>query len=790
MSRERRRRRTARLSPPPPAAAPRRRVPWAWIGAALGLVGVGVVVARFGFGLGRGPVAFPPPASAPPRAAVAFTDFVGAETCAPCHRPEYEAWRRSTHGRAGGAPTAERVIAPFDGRPMHFRDAVVTPSGTGSGKYRFTVEQRAWPTRVFSVDWVVGRAMMAGGGTQTFFSTFPDGTVRFLPFDFSPGLKAWVCNTNGRANRGVVPIGPDLPLAACGDWPPSRVLGHSQRFDSCQQCHGSQIVLQFDPRAHAYVTRFTTLAVNCESCHGPGRRHVELAHAGRLGAAADVGLPALDTLAKRRSLLVCFQCHALKEPLQPGYLPGDGLERHFALEFPEILDTLYFADGRTRGFAYQEGHLSSDCYRNGSMTCVDCHDPHSQHYRDIYDTALPGRFNDGQCLDCHPSKADRIAQHSHHAVGSPGSRCTGCHMPYLQEPGAGTRLRYARSDHTISIPRPAYDASLGIRDGCQQCHAERSAAALQATLTGWYGKTKPLPAAVTAALRADSAADRRTAARLLLADTSTDPVARFVGLSRFLVRFVTPDMPALEGETVQGLERLAAGPDRDLAALALATLHLARGDDRGVRRFLAHRLGALDSLGEAVRARWAWTLEARGDAYLGGGAYDWALASYRKAQDVAPGDAEVWRALGVVYTRLHRFPEAVAALRRSLALRPRRPQVLVELAFAEAQRDSLSQALATYRQAVDLDPREPSAYANLGLTYLTRGSLEDAIPALERAVALDPSLAAANFALASAYQRLGRAPDAITALERGLEFDPGNAAARRALGALAHGPGR
>src|SRR5205085_9396606 len=53
-----------------------------------------------------------------PIAAVAMPtpdDFAGAESCASCHAEQSAAWARSTHGRAGGAPSAERVIAPFDG---------------------------------------------------------------------------------------------------------------------------------------------------------------------------------------------------------------------------------------------------------------------------------------------------------------------------------------------------------------------------------------------------------------------------------------------------------------------------------------------------------------------------------------------------------------------------------------------------------------------------------------------------------------------------------------------------
>ena len=42
------------------------------------------------------------------------------------------------------------------------------------------------------------------------------------------------------------------------------------------------------------------------------------------------------------------------------------------------------------------------------MTCVDCHEPHAQRYRDVNGVALTGRFDNGQCLGCHPSKAEPI----------------------------------------------------------------------------------------------------------------------------------------------------------------------------------------------------------------------------------------------------------------------------------------------------------------------------------------------------------------------------------------------
>jgi Flp pilus assembly protein TadD len=493
----------------------------------------------------------------------------------------------------------------------------------------------------------------------------------------------------------------------------------------------------------------------------------------------------LATVTKDQSLEVCFQCHAVKTALDPGYLPGKPLQDHFALKLPLLLDTIYFADGRTRLFGYQEGHLSSDCYVNGSMTCVDCHDPHSQRYRDLNAARLPGRFDDGQCVDCHASKAQPQERHTHHRAASPGSRCVSCHMPYLQEPSVGHETRYARSDHTISIPRPAYDARLGVENACQQCHRNLTVQALEAQVSAWYGELKPHPPAVAGLLAADSASDAAAAARAVLSATDGHAMAEVAGLARVLRRYGSPGMPGLERESIRRVEALATSLDPDVQALALATLHLTGGADPTIRRFLARQLRALGAGGgpsdAAVRDRWVWILTVQGHGYVASGDYQAALAAYRKAQELKPEDPALPRSLGVTYTRLRDYTRAIEQFRTSLALRPGQPQVLVELGFALMQRGDLDSAMAAYHQTVALDPWEPAAYANLGVAYLRRGAVQPAVEALERAVQLDPSLAAAHFALASAYAQLGERARAEAALERGLEFDPDDSAAREML---------
>ncbi|HEU4996366.1 MAG TPA: multiheme c-type cytochrome, partial [Gemmatimonadaceae bacterium] len=319
-------------------------------------------------------------------ASVSHDDFVGAERCASCHRTEYAAWSRSTHGRAGGPPSPTTVIAPFSA-PIVFRNAVVTPR-MRSGTYEFTVEQPGEPLRSFRVSGVVGGGHMFGGGTQAFVTPNEDGTVRLLPFEWSRQAGAWFCNTSSRSGRGWARITRETRLEECGDWPPVRVLGDNARFANCQSCHASQATLVLDSVARRYTTRMTSLAINCESCHGPGRRHIEIIEriataGGQPNRTADIGMASLATFEKDASLRVCYQCHSVKDQLRDGFLSGDTLARYYSTRFPLLGDRPLFPDGRVRTFAYQEGHQYSDCYLNGGMTCTSCHDPHDQKYRTV-----------------------------------------------------------------------------------------------------------------------------------------------------------------------------------------------------------------------------------------------------------------------------------------------------------------------------------------------------------------------------------------------------------------------
>jgi tetratricopeptide (TPR) repeat protein len=676
---------------------------------------------------------------------------------------------------------------------------VVTPFIDEAGEYWFSVERVGRPPESYRVDGVIGGGHMEGGGTQGFVSRFPDGTVRFLPFDFVREEGVWFCNTANilgwwtteadlagpRLDSGWVPVTREMRLADCGDWPPLRTLGTTTAFQNCQECHGSQILLSFESERRKFKTEFTSLTVNCESCHGPARKHVEWAESGAMGE--EIGLPSLTVMEKDESLEICFRCHAVKQPLATGYLPAMKLEEYYSLKAPLWIDEPLLPDGRVRTFAYQANHLYSDCYLNGSMTCVDCHAPHGLEYRDVWDRPLNGRFDDGQCLGCHPSRAADPESHTHHPTGSRGSGCVGCHMPYRQHPTVGGTIRFSRSDHTIPVPRPQVDQQMGLPSACALCHPDRSAEELQETVDEWYGGSDPRHPLVEALLAVSPETGEAEARTLLLRPEESHVMAQTQALWVYVRRYLSPDMEGLSVASQRALKQLAGADDPDIKAMALAALHLALGDEPEVRADLAQAMAALQDRDWAVRRRWVLILRTLGDRYLDAGEVGEAVRAYEKALEVIPEHPGVFSDLALAASSVGESEEALTLYDRSLVADPNQSQVLVNRGVVLENLGRGEEAIASFQEAAEKNPGEALAHLNLGNVHFVRGEYPEAVESYRRAVVNNPRLVNGHLMLAQSLILLGMPDSAAISARNVLEFDPVNDAAQRMLRDLLRG---
>ncbi len=213
-------------------------------------------------------------------------------------------------------------------------------------------------------------------------------------------------------------------------------------------------------------------------------------------------------LSAERSSQACGQCHAIASFSRHDwwrghwndFRPGEDLHatRHVIRpnsseslvdlqqqlkQDPDFLRSYYWSDGMVRvsGREYN-GLIESPCYQGGKFSCLSCH---SMHDSDPNDQLAAGMQSDQACLQCHEKYREKVAEHTHHAPSSAGSRCYNCHMPHTTY-----GLLKAIRSHQVSSPSVASSVQTGRPNACNQCHLDKSLGWTQTHLSEWYATPK------------------------------------------------------------------------------------------------------------------------------------------------------------------------------------------------------------------------------------------------------------------------------------------------------------
>lgn len=410
--------------------------------------------------------------------------YAGSDACADCHEKNHSAWQNDWHARALRRATPDAVAGTFE--HAHYKGASSEAwMGHQRDRYFMRTRDREGRIRAYDVAWVIGGKRM-----QDAVTVLPDGRWQVLPVYFHiTGRGEWV--DYNEAKQGVVT--PDHPFF----WTNFRRTANKE----CLDCHATGLDSRYDHGTHEWSTTFVDAGVACESCHGPGARHVETK------AKSDIVHP--GKIDGERALAICGSCHGPREPLFPlldakhRFRPGDRYDDHYqalvVVDGPQRSGE-YFADGRpsSSSFEYQ-ALLQSACYRSGKATCVTCHSaPHEKHGPNEMKSAA-----DASCRDCHANVAAQGEAHTHHRSAK-GASCTGCHMPLLV---SGVLDKFP--DHTIDVPNVANTIRHDVPNACGVCHKDKPAGDLGRTVAAWW----PNAAARQARrIRLADAIDERTAA--------------------------------------------------------------------------------------------------------------------------------------------------------------------------------------------------------------------------------------------------------------------------------------
>jgi len=147
-----------------------------------------------------------------------------------------------------------------------------------------------------------------------------------------------------------------------------------------------------------------------------------------------------------------------------------------------------------------------------------------------------------------------------------------------------------------------------------------------------------------------------------------------------------------------------------------------------------------------------------------------------------PSNAEAWFGLGVAYTNLKSYNDAIETFRQALRINPEYADAWYNLGSTYGNLNRYDDAIEAYRQALRNNPEHALAWYNLGSTYRNLNRYDDAIEAYREALRNNSDYALAWYNLGNAYRELKRYNNAIEAYRQALRNNPDYAEAWNNLG--------
>ena len=700
-------------------------------------------------------------ASALPLAAAhaqaAAPQFVGRETCVPCHTREAVQYRGSHHDRAMQPADASTVLGDFDNATFTYH-AVTSTFFKKDGSYYVRTDGPDGALHEYRIAYTFGVDPL-----QQYLIAFPDGRMQALNV-------CWDTRPKDQGGQRWFHLYPDENVAHDDilHW-----TGPYQNWNHmCAECHSTNVHKNYIPVTNRFATTWSEVDVSCEACHGPGSNHVAWAEAAKAkpGGSADPrkglvvdfrddGAWNLDRargIAKRSrprqshiEIETCGRCHARRGTLTEDYAYGRPLADTHRVALLDPL--LYEADGQIKDEVFEYGSfLQSKMYAAG-VTCSDCHNPHR----------LKTVAANAACSRCHlPEKFDTPTHHFH-KVDSKGAQCVACHMPtktYM--------VVHVRHDHSFRVPRPDLTVKLGTPNTCTPCHRDHSPQWAAEAAAKWWGPKQATQPHYGTTLHAGH--QRRPGADRALAELADDatkpPIVRATA-----VDLLGATLSPRSGPTVQ-----RALHDTNPLVRAAAVSAVRHADPRLRARLLpplltdSVRTVRIDA-GRALADVPAATMPAEQQA-----AARRALEEWTRTQQVDADRAEAHLNLGAFYAETGDAAAAEREYRTALALSPRFPPTYLNLAdlYREQSRDAEGERVL--RDGLTVAPDDPRLLHPLGLLLVRQQRVADALPLLERAAKLGPTEPRYAYVYGVALHSVGQPDAGMTVLKAAHDAHPGD----------------
>lgn len=643
-------------------------------------------------------------------------DFVGTDACKACHADAYDNWQGSHHDLAMQLPNADTVLGDFDNAT--FSDGEVTSTFfTRDGRYWVRTDGEDGKLQAFPVEYVFGVYPL-----QQYLLPLDRGRLQALSI-------AWDSRPASEGGQRWFHLYPD-EIIRHDD--PLHWTGPYQNWNTrCAECHSTDVEKNYSAASRSFDTRFKEVNVGCESCHGPGSQHLELARSGRAdtepaagfeldlaqrgnwayAANADIAQRS-ETLSANTQIDTCARCHARRGTLGDYHYGADLLDTH---RLSMLHEPLYYADGQIRDEVYVYGSFVQSKMHMQGVVCSNCHEPHSNQLR---------AEGNGVCAQCHRPDTYDSTEHHRHPVSSAGASCANCHMPETTY-----MVVDPRRDHSMRVPRPDLTLMTGVPNACNQCHQDKSADWALGALRDWGVNFSDSGSHPARAFHGAATGNARAVPQLaaISTDSSTPPITRATAIE------LLGQNPSRE--SVAASRALLESPNPMLRASAVRSL-------QGIPA--QSRFALLASLAsDPVTTVRMEVASALADVPL---------------EQLQPADAETLLTLFNEYKSMQ-------------AMHADMPSAQMQLALFNAQRGDLPAAEYAYLEALALNPQLVPGYLNLADLLRAQGREEEARELLETALSIAPENGATLHALGLLETRAGRPEEALRLLAAAAEAE-------------------
>lgn len=162
-----------------------------------------------------------------------------------------------------------------------------------------------------------------------------------------------------------------------------------------------------------------------------------------------------------------------------------------------------------------------------------------------------------------------------------------------------------------------------------------------------------------------------------------------------------------------------------------------------------------------------------GKGRLASGKFAEALAAYKEAIRLDPGNPGIWTGFGAAHRHLAEFDQARRAYQRALEIDPDYPQALTNLGESWLVEGQPERALECFERVLQRDPRFYEALANRVAALFECGRFADAEAAARAAIELHPESAPLHVNLGNVLVHTGKARPGLLAYRKALELQPG-----------------